>query len=131
MTTKVDARQSVTKDVVQMPEWIVKYWLEWIFGILIAALGILWRHLAGKVKREQQKNEAVEKGVQALLRAQMVNDYNHYSEKGFAPIYARENFENCYTQYKGLGGNGVMKDIHDKFFALPTDKPRTEDQHHD
>lgn len=114
------------KDVVTMPEWIVKYWVEWIFGILIALLGVLWKHLSSKVKAEQKKNEAVELGVQALLRAQMVNDYNHYSEKGFAPIYARENFENCYKQYKGLGGNGVMTDIHNKFFALPTDRPRTE-----
>lgn len=108
-----------------MPDWIVKYWIEWIFGLLIAALGVLWKHLSNKVKREQAKNEAVEKGVQALLRAQMVTDYNHYSEKGFAPIYARENFENCYNQYKNLGGNGVMHDLREKFFALPTDKPKT------
>ena len=119
------------KDVVTMPEWIVKYWVEWIFGILIALLGVLWKHLSSKVKAEQKKNEAVELGVQALLRAQMVNDYNRYSEKGFAPIYARENFENCYKQYKGLGGNGVMTDIHNKFFALPTDRPRTEGMRND
>ena len=59
-------------------------------------------------------------GVQALLRAQMIDDCNRYSEKGFAPIYARENFENCYQQYHRLGANGVMDDLHDKFLALPT-----------
>lgn len=59
-------------------------------------------------------------GVQALLRAQMIDDFNRYSEKGFAPIYARENFENCYQQYHRLGANGVMDDLHDKFLALPT-----------
>lgn len=110
-----------------MPEWIIKYWVEWIFGLLIAALGVAWKYLSGKVAAEQKKNEAIEKGVQALLRAQMIDDYNHYSEKGFVPIYARENFENCYTQYKGLGGNGVMTDIRNKFFALPTDDPKKED----
>ena len=124
MTTHENARQTVTKDVITMPDWIVKYWIEWVFGVLIAALGVLWKHLANKVKREQSKNEAIEKGVQALLRAQMVNDYNHYSEKGFAPIYARENFENCWKQYHALGANGVMDDLHEKFLDLPTEQPK-------
>ena len=123
MTTYDNARQRWTKDVVKMPDWITKYWIQWLFGILIAALGAMWKNLAGKVKDEQRKNAAIEKGVQALLRAQMVNDYNHYSEKGYAPIYARENFENCWRQYENLGSNGVMQNIRDKFYALPTDKP--------
>ena len=63
---------------------------------------------------------AVKRGLQALLRAQMINDYNHYSEKGWAPIYARQNFENCWINYEALYKNGVMKDIHEKFLALPT-----------
>ena len=50
----------------------------------------------------------------------MIDDYNRYSEKGFAPIYALENFENCYQQYHRLGATGVMDDLHDKFLALPT-----------
>ena len=70
--------------------------------------------------RQSDKTDALALGVQALLRAQMITDYNHYAEKGFAPIYARENFENCWKQYESLGGNGVMKDIHQKFLALPT-----------
>lgn len=62
-------------------------------------------------------------GVQALLRAQMISDYNKYSEQGYAPIYARENFENCWKRYHGLGANGVMDDLHNKFLALPTEPP--------
>ena len=63
---------------------------------------------------------AVKRGLQALLRAQMINDYNHYSEKGWAPIYARQNFENCWINYEALYKNGVMQDIHKKFLELPT-----------
>lgn len=64
--------------------------------------------------------KAVKQGLQALLRAQMISDYNHYSEKGYAPIYARQNFENCWVNYERLYKNGVMADIHDKFMRLPT-----------
>lgn len=66
--------------------------------------------------------KGVRKGVQALLRAQMINDYNKWSEKGYAPIYARQNFENCWEQYHSLGVNGVMDDLHMKFLELPTEE---------
>ena len=61
-------------------------------------------------------------GVQALLRTQILQDYHKYSELGYAPIYARENFQNCWKQYHALGVNGVMDDIHDKFLELPIRK---------
>lgn len=76
--------------------------------------------LIAKVHSTRNENKALKKGLQALLRAQMVNDYNKWSAKGYAPIYARDNFENCWTQYEALGENGVMTDIHNKFLALPT-----------
>ncbi len=104
----------------KLPDWIVKYWVEWIFGILAGVLIAAWRSLAKKVQKEKEEQAAIKAGLQALLRAQMVNDYNHYSEKAYAPIYARENFENCWRQYERLGENGVMSDIHSKFMALPT-----------
>lgn len=64
---------------------------------------------------------AMQRGLQALLRAQLVADYNKWSERGYAPIYARQNFENCWKQYHALGANGVMDDIHAKFLDLPTE----------
>ncbi len=65
--------------------------------------------------------KGVRLGVQALLRAQLISEYNKYSEKGYAPIYARQNFENCWQQYHSLGKNGVMDDLHSKFLELPTE----------
>ena len=63
---------------------------------------------------------ALKRGVQAMLRAQMIAEYNRWSEKGAAPIYAKDNFENLWRQYEKLGKNGVMQDIRAKFLALPT-----------
>ena len=102
--------------------WIAKYWIEWAFSILIVLIGIMWRRLTGKLKQAKEEQDAIKAGLQALLRAQMVNDYQHYSEKGSAPMYARDNFENCWIQYERLGENGVMRDLHAKFMALPIDK---------
>jgi hypothetical protein len=70
--------------------------------------------------------KGVKLGVQALLRSQMIHDWNKWSALGYAPIYARENFENCWKQYHSLGANGVMDDIHEKFLALPIEPPKQE-----
>lgn len=70
--------------------------------------------------------KAVKMGIQALLRAQLISEWNHYSEKGYAPLYARENFENVWKQYHNLGANGVMDDLRAKFLAL-SDRPPKED----
>lgn len=85
-------------------------------AILAVIFKIIFNHIKG-----------VKLGVQALLRAQMIHDYNKWTERGFAPIYARENFENCWQQYHSLGVNGVMDDIHVKFMALPIEPPNKED----
>lgn len=71
---------------------------------------------------------AMKKGLQALLRSNLIENYNHYTMKGYAPIYARENFENAYTQYHNLGANGVIDGIREKFFQLPTDDNTEEEQ---
>lgn len=78
------------------------------------------------LKTNQTETMAIKCGIQALLRTQMISDWNKYSRKGFAPIYAKENFENVWQQYHSLGANGVMNDIHEKFLDLPTGSDENE-----
>ena len=87
-------------------------------GLLITILTAVWN----KIKVNERKTESVQLGVQALLRDRLYSTYLKYAEKGYAPLYARENFENMYKQYHILGANGVMDDIYRKFMALPLEK---------
>lgn len=95
-----------------------------IFSMLFGSglLLSLWKYFRSRVKRNEKKTDAVCIGVQALLRDRLIDSYNHYEAKGYAPIYARENFENMYNQYHALGGNGVMEDLARKFKDLPISK---------
>lgn len=94
---------------------------------VLCALGIptmilgMFKYLHSMVKKNAADNKAVKKGIQALLRSELIADYNKWSERGYAPIYARENFENCWKQYHDLGENGVMDDLYKKFLELPTE----------
>ncbi len=90
-------------------------------SLLIASLLAMIRRLATQIKHNRADTAATKLGVQALLRAQMIADYNKWHDRGYAPIYARQNFENCWKQYHALGVNGVMDDIHSKFLQLPTE----------
>ena len=65
---------------------------------------------------------AIKKGLQALLRNQLISDFNEYHAKGFAPIDVRDSFENCWQQYHNLGANGVINGIHEQFMELPISK---------
>lgn len=75
-----------------------------------------------RIKNNEEQTKSVKLGIQALLRSEMIDTYNKWLDKGYAPIYARDNFENCYKQYHKLGANGVMDDIYRKFMELPTEK---------
>ena len=95
----------------QFVEFMRQNW-GWIlsFGtFLLGGFGYLFGQL-----------RALKRGVQAMLRAQMIAEYNRWTEKGLAPVYAKDNFENLWQQYEKLGKNGVMQDIRAIFLALPT-----------
>ena len=74
--------------------------------------------VGGVVVYVYSRIKALQLGVQALLRAQMITYYNQY-RKGSVPQYVRDSFENCWKQYEKLGANGIMEDLYKKFLALP------------
>lgn len=96
-------------------------WFNIIITIITSSgiIGILTKTLLGRLKKVEQRNKALELGVQALLRAEMIEQYEKYKDRQHCPIYAKENFENMWLQYESLGANGVMTDIHNKFMSLP------------
>lgn len=95
----------------------VYHWLS-MLGVPTILSSIIG-YLVGRMKKQRKETKALSLGVQALLRAQMISDYNKYKEKGYAPIFAKQNFENLWTQYEALGENGVMSELHSEFMQLP------------
>ena len=66
-----------------------------------------------------KKNEANNRGVQALLRHELYDMYNEHYPKGYAPADVKNDFENIYVSYHNLGKNGVMDGMHQRFMELP------------
>lgn len=95
-------------------------WYQWVSFLGIPSLSSVLIWFYNIIKKQNEQYNALRLGLQAMLRSQMINDYNYWTSKGYAPIYARENFENLWRQYHLMGANGVMDDIHEKFHKLPT-----------
>lgn len=97
-------------------------------SLIMSVLGVpalfaaLCRWLIRRIKASDVRAEATQRGIQAMLRAQMISEYNKALDKGYAPIYAKDNFENAWKNYHALGANGVMDDIHERYMNLPDRK---------
>lgn len=71
----------------------------------------------------RQTIECYTEAMQALLRDRIIQIHNHYIEKKYFPIYARESLSRIYDIYKKLKGNGVVDGLVEELMNLPTNKP--------
>lgn len=83
-------------------------------------LGTILGFVSTKLKKNKKKEQAIEEGVQALLRNELIRRYREYEQKGEMSILDKENMEAMFKQYKNLGGNGTVKHMMDDLFELPT-----------
>ena len=84
--------------------------------------------IARQNREMEQQNRAIMAGVQALLRDRLLQGYRHYADKGWADYDVRQNMENIYLQYHGLGQNGIMDQMREEFLRLPMQRKDDESE---
>ena len=95
--------------------------LKIVISYLIpTVLGSLIGFLSTKLKKNRQKDKAIEEGLQALLRDVLIRRYREYKIKGEMTILDREDIDAMYKQYKNLGGNGTVKELMDELLDVKT-----------
>lgn len=87
--------------------------LAFIIGVLLTYFSTRWSKIFRKI-------DALEYGVQALLRDRMCGMRRYYTDKQ-KPIPQQEvdSFEQLYEAYKKLGGNGYVDNIRDEIGRMP------------
>lgn len=99
-------------------ETLTKYWINWFCAIIAGLLSLVWK----RVKQLKKENDANKSGTIALLHNELVKNYNEYKvQKGYMPIWAKENVEMIYKSYHSLGGNGTGTQLYNEMMALPTE----------
>ncbi len=69
---------------------------------------------------------ALRDGMQCLLRAQIIQSYEKYMERGHCPVEIKESLRREYRSYHKLGGNDVATGMYRELLELPTHKPTEE-----
>lgn len=103
---------------------ILKIVLSYLIpAVLGGMLGIVSTKLKSNKEKDEaakRKEQAIEEGVQALLRNELVRRYREYETKGEMTILDKENIEAMFKQYENLGGNGTVKHLMGELLSLPT-----------
>lgn len=81
-------------------------------------------YLATKRKKSAKREKALEKGVRSLLRNQIIEYHEKYTERRYCPIYVKESARHSYEAYHELGGNGVVTKLYEDLMALPEEEEK-------
>lgn len=85
-----------------------KWWITWVLGLIGTGIIAGFRVLYKRQKAADQRQTALESGMQAILRDRILTSYYHYHDKGNITLHGLENVEAMYRSYHDLGGNGTM-----------------------
>ena len=97
-----------------------------IISGFVVAIGIaLYNKWKNKRDTTREERVLLRLGVQALLRNELLSQYEFYMKQKWISIDNKANYDNMYKRYHSLGQNGVMDHCYEEIMELPTEKPET------
>ena len=105
-----------------MWDFVLKYWVEFLFGLIVAGLGILYRKLSKRVSDNQSRDKAMEDGIRELLKDRIIQAHDYYvNEKRSCSAFRKASIDSMYEAYHTLGGNGTVTRLCQEIDSLPTE----------
>lgn len=83
-------------------------------------VGILLVALSSAISLLYLQFKALRYGMKAMLKNSIIAIYNKSLDKGYVPIYERDNIQQMYCAYRDLKGNGNVKELVDELMRIPT-----------
>ena len=106
-----------------MADFILRYWIEELFAVIIAIIG--W--LVKQVKAKKSEYEVLREGIVALLHDRLYATCSFFIARGYCTLEDRNNLEYLYRPYKELGGNGTGTALYQKCLDLPYEPEKKEE----
>ena len=101
-----------------MWDFILKYWLEFLFGLAVTGLSLGFKYILMKLK----EYELLKQGLVAILHDRLYQSGMYFLEKGEITTSALRNLEKIYKAYNKLGGNGTGTEIFERVQELELKK---------
>lgn len=102
-----------------MWEFIAKYWLECLFGLIVTGLTTVVAKINKRLKEEKIRNQAIENGVRDILRMQILDTYERCKVSGTITVSRKDAIDSAYNSYHALGGNGTITQVHNELMGMP------------
>lgn len=108
-----------------MWEFIAKYWLEVVFGAIVAGLSAAYAQLSKKFKAERAKNLAIENGLRGILRIQILDTYDKCVADGKKISVSRKDaIGSVYRSYVALcesheDVDDTIKQLYEELVQMP------------
>lgn len=102
-----------------MWEWILKYWIEEVFSLIVIGFGIVLKNINKQMKAEKVRNQAIENGVRDMLRLTILDNYERCKQEGKISVARKDAIDSAYNSYHALGGNGTITRVHEEIMEMP------------
>ena len=86
------------------------------------ALPVVLGYIVWLLQNQKKSRDANSRGTMLLLRVQLIEYHSKYTKRWNIPSYAYENFNEMYSAYHDLGGNGMVTHMKEEIDQLHFNK---------
>lgn len=101
-----------------MLDFILKYWLEFLFGLAVTGLSFGFKYILKKIK----EYDLLKEGLVAILHDRLYQSGMYFLDQGEITTSQLKNIEHLYKAYHNLGGNGTGTEIYERVLELDLKK---------
>ena len=101
-----------------MWDFVLKYWVEAIFGLVLAGFGVAFRFAYRKILEQLKGQKMTQQGLVAILHDLIYKNCTEYLDRGSITTDELENLTTMYETYHELGGNGTATTIYTRCCGL-------------
>lgn len=94
-----------------------------ILGLYAAILPIVLGYVVKMLRDQKKERDANARGTMLLLRVQLIEYHDKYTDLGAIPSYAYDNFCDMYEAYHDLGGNGLVSKMKQEIDSIHLGRP--------
>lgn len=98
-----------------MYDEFIKWLIPFLCGGAVTAVGMVFSH----IKAQKKSQKAIARGLQALLRSDIIRIHDQYVEQEYCPLEIKEALHREYIAYHDLGGNDIATALYHETMDLP------------
>lgn len=108
-----------------MKDIIIKYWIEFILGLITTGLGVAFKSLAKKYKANHDKVNKnaedvskIKQAIVAILATSITTSYDKCMEKNYCSVNMLRSITTEYNFYMEFGGDGTITTLYNEIVSL-------------